>query len=51
MLASRRINELNLKEKALQEINLSWRKEALAKKRKFAVEASIFGYSWCDLGN
>ena len=32
MLASRWINELNLKEKALQEINLSWKKEALVKR-------------------
>lgn len=32
MFASRRINELNLKEKALRELNLSWRKEALAKR-------------------
>ena len=32
MLASRWINELNLKEKVLQEINLSWQKEALVKR-------------------
>ena len=43
MLASRRINELNLKEKALQEINLSWQKETLAKKESLQTRLAVAG--------
>ena len=35
--------------KALRELNLSWRKEALAKKRKLANEAGVFSCGWRDL--
>ena len=41
MLASRRINELNLKEKALQEINLSWQKETLAKRESLQTRLAF----------
>ena len=43
MLASRRINELNLKEKALQEINLSWQKETLAKRESLQTRLAVAG--------
>lgn len=41
MFASRRINELNLKEKALQEINLSWQKETLAKRESLQTRLAF----------
>ena len=41
MFASRRINELNLKEKALQEINLSWQKETLAKRESLKTRLAF----------
>ena len=41
MLASRLINELNLKEKALQEINLSWQKETLAKRESLQTRLAF----------
>ena len=43
MLASRRINELNLKEKALQEIKLSWQKETLAKRESLQTRLAVAG--------